>query len=139
MTVTVEVDGVGLRLRVAGVGLACCALEAAVALVVPDPRRMPTARTSRVVQDVLVVSGTITVVAAPALARARQACPQGTAVLAYGACATSGGPYWDSYAVTNGTGVLFGVDVYVPGCPPSPAALLEGLRRIATIPGGGGR
>ena len=51
-------------------------------------------------------------------------------VVALGACASSGGPYWDSYAVTKGVDALVEVDVYVPGCPPPPDALRSVLDEL---------
>jgi NADH-quinone oxidoreductase subunit B len=82
----------------------------------------------------VVVSGTVTDRLAPAVAsvidsvRDRQLLAP--VVVAYGVCASSGGPYWDSYAVTKGVDALVDVDVYVPGCPPTPAALREVLDAV---------
>ncbi len=75
----------------------------------------------------VVVSGTVTDRLAPAVAALVDACTtlagHPPAVVALGVCASSGGPYWDSYAVTKGVDALVPVDVYVPGCPPPPEAL----------------
>lgn len=76
---------------------------------------------------VLVVSGTVTDVLAPAVLQAYRALPEPRGVLSFGACTISGGPYWDSYCVTKGIDQLVPVDVYVPGCPPRPEALMAGL------------
>ena len=122
-------------LHVLEIGLACCSLElAAAASVVPAlPAALPPR--SRVV---VVVSGTVTDRLAPAVVAMVDACTtlagRAPLVVALGACASSGGPYWDSYSVTKGVDELVGVDVYVPGCPPPPEALqtvLDDLRAAA--------
>ena len=51
-------------------------------------------------------------------------------VVAYGACASSGGPYWDSYCVTRGAHLVVPVDVWVPGCPPRPEGLIYGVMQL---------
>ena len=118
-------------LHVLDVALACCSLEFDAAA--GSPTRVVTeppvdGRTA------VVVSGTVTDRLAPAVAsvvdavRRRQAVPP--VVVAYGVCACSGGPYWDSYAVTKGVDTLVAVDVYVPGCPPTPTALREVLDAV---------
>ncbi len=114
-------------------GLACCAVEfiassvgrhdltqLGVAPFAPGPQQA----------DLMVVSGTVTDKLAPAIKRAYDQMPEPKYVISFGACANSGGPYWDSYSVTKGVDQLIPVDVYVPGCPPRPEALLHGLLRL---------
>jgi len=115
-------------LHVLDVALACCSLEFAAAT---GPRALAAAEPPVDARTVVVVSGTVTDRLAPAVAsvvgavRERQTVPP--VVVAYGVCACSGGPYWDSYAVTKGVDTLTDVDVHVPGCPPTPQALREVL------------
>jgi NADH-quinone oxidoreductase subunit B len=113
-------------LWVLDVGLACCAVE-----VVAASMRAEAVETERP-PDVLVVAGTLTDKMAPGIRRLYDSLPDPKYVISFGACATCGGPYWDSYSVTKGVDQLVPVDVYVPGCPPRPEALLDGLRRLET-------
>lgn len=139
--------GVRWTLRTTTVGLACCALEA-----VAGASRAAGDRTVRQTGDgrprqagtddpaaeggaapaveVLVVAGTVTDKLAPGVLALHRANPSAR-VLSFGACSNTGGPYWDSYSVTKGVDQLLPVDVYVPGCPPRPEALLDGLRTLA--------
>ena len=133
--------GLGRRytLTVLNVGLACCAVEAMVAALAQSGGVVPYAGPERDVQ-VLVVSGTVTRKLGPLVQRLHAELPGSVRVLAFGACASSGGPYWDSYSVVSGVDQLVPVDVYVPGCPPRPEALLDGLQALdevaAAVPGG---
>jgi NADH-quinone oxidoreductase subunit B len=119
--------GSRLRLHVLEAGLACCAVEvsAAAARGAHDAGPLPDA--PRV--DVLLVSGTVTDRALPGLLAAYAALPHAR-VVAYGACTATGGPYWDSYSVVKGIDQVLPVDLYVPGCPPRPEALAQGLARL---------
>ena len=123
-------------LTVLNVGLACCAVEAMVATLgdAPPAGTVPYAGADREV-DVLVVSGTVTDKLAPLVRSLYEALPA-PLVVAFGACASSGGPYWDSYCVTKGVDRVVPVDLWVPGCPPPPQALLDALRGL---PAGGQR
>lgn len=121
-------------LLVLDVGLACCALEFEAAASGAPPIPLPTVLDPGT-RVVVVISGTVTDRLAPAVCALVDAATvlagRSPAVVAFGACATSGGPYWDSYAVTKGVGQLVDVHVYVPGCPPPPEALHAVLNTLA--------
>ena len=114
-------------------GLACCAIEF-IATVdgaprLHPPRRHPVRAGPRQA-DLMVVSGTVTDKMAPAIKRLYDQMPEPKYVISFGACSNSGGPYWDSYSVTKGVDQIIPVDVYVPGCPPRPEALLHGILKL---------
>ena len=119
-------------LYVVDVGLACCALEFDAA---SSAAAMPLPTLDDRAQVAVVISGTVTDRLAPAVAAIVDGCEQQSGrrptVISFGACASSGGPYWDSYAVTKGIDQLLMVDAYVPGCPPPPEALSAVLDQIA--------
>jgi len=110
-------------------GLACCAVEFVAASLTEDAflRLGAQLAPSLGQANVLVVSGTLTDRTAPAVRRLYDELAAPRYVLSFGACANCGGPYWDSYVVTKGVDQVVPVDVYVPGCPPRPQALLQGL------------
>ncbi|MDG4783957.1 NADH-quinone oxidoreductase subunit B [Micromonospora zamorensis] len=114
-------------------GLACCAIEfIATSMGRHDFIRLgviPFAHGPRQA-DLMVVSGTVTDKMAPAIKRLYDQMPEPKYVISFGACSNCGGPYWDSYSVTKGVDQLIPVDVYVPGCPPRPEALLHGILRL---------
>ena len=117
------------NLSLLDLGLACCAVEFVAASLTQDAFLSvgATLAPSLAQANVLVVSGTLTDRTAPAVRRLYDALAEPRYVLSFGACANCGGPYWDSYAVTKGVDQIVPVDVYVPGCPPRPEALLQGL------------
>ncbi len=125
-------------LWVFNVGLACCAVEFVAAtatdreLVHLGPALLPGADPDQPDEaNLLVISGTLTDRMAPAVLNLHHRLPDPKYVLSFGACSNSGGPYWDSYSVTKGVDQLIPVDIYVPGCPPRPEALLAGIDRLA--------
>jgi NADH-quinone oxidoreductase subunit B len=121
----------GYALWLFDAGLACCAVECAAALSRVTAAEVAPGQASRVRANVLIVAGTVTDKLAPLVLRAYQRVPEPRFVISFGACSNSGGPYWDSYCVTKGVDQMIPVDVYVPGCPPRPEALLHGLDVVA--------
>ena len=135
--VRVEVSwgGRDLVVHLLEAGLACCTLEVMAAVLASRAARergaLPLEPGEAV--EVLVVSGTVTTALAPLLVATRERLGD-VRVISFGACAATGGPYWDSYAVVPGAGGLVDVDVVVPGCPPPPEALLEALALLEATP-----
>lgn len=114
-------------------GLACCAIEMistaasrfdidrfGAGLFRPSPRQA----------DLMIVSGTVTKKMVPQIVRLWNQMPEPRYCLSMGACATGGGPFKEGYNVVSGIDKFIPVDVYVPGCPPTPQALLHGLMTL---------
>jgi len=114
-------------------GLACCAIEMIAASMAkfdiarfgsevfrPSPRQA----------DLIIVSGTVTKKMAPQVVRLWNQMPEPKYCIAMGACAISGGPFKQGYNVLKGIDRFIPVDVYIPGCPPRPEALLHGLLQL---------
>jgi NADH-quinone oxidoreductase subunit B len=114
-------------------GLACCAIEMictaasrfdfsrfGMEIMRPSPRQA----------DVMLVSGTVTKKMVPQIVRLYNQMPEPKYVVAMGACASGGGPFKEGYNVVSGVDKFVPVDVYIPGCPPTPQALLFGLMKL---------
>jgi NADH-quinone oxidoreductase subunit B len=114
-------------------GLACCAIE----MICTAASRYDFARFGMEVMrpsprqsDLLLISGTVTKKMAPTIVRLYNQMPEPKYVVAMGACASGGGPFKEGYNVISGIDRLIPVDVYIPGCPPTPQALLNGLIKL---------
>lgn len=113
-------------------GLACCAIEMMSThmshhdldrfgvITWPSPRQA----------DVMIVAGTVVKKMAEPIKLLHEQMPDPKWVIAMGSCATNGGPYYKSYSVVMGVDHLIPVDVYIPGCPPRPEALMFGLMQL---------
>jgi NADH-quinone oxidoreductase subunit B/C/D len=111
-------------------GLACCAIEMiATASSRYDLERFGWGlmRASPRQADLMIVSGTVTKKMVPNIVRLYNQMPEPKYVLSMGACASGGGPFKEGYNVVSGIDRYIPVDVYVPGCPPTPSALLQGI------------
>ena len=114
-------------------GLACCAIE----MIAASMARFDIARFGSEVfrpsprqADLLIVSGTVTKKMAPQVVRLWNQMPEPKYCIAMGACAISGGPFKQGYNVLKGIDRYIPVDLYLPGCPPRPEALLHGLMQL---------
>src|SRR5512141_2309538 len=114
-------------------GLACCAIE----MIAAQASRYDMARFGMEVMrptprqaDMMLVSGTVTKKMIPAIVRLYNQMPEPKYVVAMGACASGGGPFKEGYNVVAGVDKFLPVDVYIPGCPPTPQALTAGLMKL---------
>lgn len=118
------------QVQVMELGLACCGLEFHSGKLQADVAEAARAL-GQLDVDVLVLAGTITHALRDTVVAAYEQLGRHRAVIGFGACTISGGPYWDSYSVMREAPVP--LDVMVPGCPPPPAALADGFRQLHDV------
>lgn len=120
-------------------GLACCAIELmdfGASRIDAERKGYLLFRSTPRQCDVMVVAGWVTKSIAPRLKRLYEQMSKPSYVVAYGECATSGGPWWESYNIVQGIDQILPVDVYVAGCPPKPENLFGALMKLQDKIGG---
>jgi NADH-quinone oxidoreductase subunit B len=117
-------------------GIACCAIE----MIIASTSRFDMARFGAEVfratprqADLMIVAGTVNHKLAHRVKLLYEQMPAHKKVIAMGSCAISGGPYINTYNVANGVDLIVPVDIYVPGCPPRPEALLDGFIKLQNL------
>ncbi len=120
-------------------GLACCAMELmdfGASRIDAERKGFLLFRATPRQCDVMLVAGWVTKSVVPRVMRLYEQMAEPRYVIAFGECATSGGPWWESYNIVKGIDQVLPVDVYVAGCPPRPENLFGALMRLQEKVGG---
>ena len=120
-------------------GLACCAIELmdfGASRIDAERKGYLLFRSTPRQCDVMIVAGWVTKAIAPRVKRLYEQMAKPSYVIAYGECATSGGPWWESYNIIQGIDQILPVDMYVAGCPPKPENLFMALMKLQDKIGG---